>query len=127
MRLDVLHLDAVGAAERLERADLVAHHRLDLVGLEGHRPATEAEQIGVARLRTDRDARAAAERDGRLHDPEVAGVEAAGDVGAGDVRDEPLVVAEASSVPKLSPRSALRSMGVQSYAAGWTSRVRLRA
>ena len=58
VRLDVAQLDAGGAAERLERADLVADHRLDLVGLEVHRAATEAEQIGIARLRTDGDARA---------------------------------------------------------------------
>ena len=46
VRLDVLHLDALRATERLERPDLVPHQGLDLVRLEGHRPPAEAEQIG---------------------------------------------------------------------------------
>ena len=94
VRLDVLHLHALRATERLERPDLVPHEGLDLVRLEGHRPAAEPEQIRVAGLRAHRHTRAAAQRDRRLHDPEVAGMEAAGEVRAGEVRHEPLVVAE---------------------------------
>ena len=115
MRLDVLHLDAVRPAERLERADLVADERLDLVGLEGHRPSAEAEQIRVSRLRADRHARTPAQPDGRLHDPEVTGVEAAGEVGAGQVRDQPLVVAE-----RPAPE-ALAEIGVEVHRANRTA------
>ena len=94
VRLDVLHLHALRPTEGLESPDLVPHEGLDLVRLEGHRPPAEPEQIRVAGLRADRHTRPAAQRDRRLHDPEVAGVEAAGEVRAGEVRHEPLVVAE---------------------------------
>ena len=94
VRLDVLHLHAVRPTERLESPDLVPHEGLDLVRLEGHRPPAEPEQIRVAGLRAHGHTRPAAQRDRRLHDPEVAGVEAAGEVRAGEVRHEPLVVAE---------------------------------
>jgi hypothetical protein len=94
VRLDVLHLDAGRAAEGLQRADLVAHQRLDLVGLERHRAPPEAQQVRVAGLGADRHAGAAAERDRCLHHPEVAGVESARQVGAGQVRNQSLVLAE---------------------------------
>ena len=111
MRLDVLHLDAVCAAERLERADLVAHERFDLVRLERHRPASEADEVRVARLGADGDAGPTAKGDGGLHHPEVAGVEPAGQVRAGQVRDQPLIVSE-----RPSPE-ALAEIGIQVHAA----------
>ena len=107
MGLHVVQLHAVRAAERLQGADLVADHRLDLGGLEGHRPATETEQVGVARLGADGHAGALAQGDGPLHDHEIAGMEATGDVRARDLLDEAFVVAEGPST------EALAEVGVQ--------------
>ena len=94
VRLDVLHLDPLCAAEGLERTDLVAHERLDLVGVERKRTPTEVEEVGIAGLSADRHAGTPAHGHRRLHYPEIAGVEPAGEIGAGDVGDQALVVAE---------------------------------
>ena len=94
VRLDVLELDAVGAAEPVQRADLVKHALLDLGWRHADGAPAEALQVRVAGLGADAHPELLAQRDGGIHHSEVAGVKAAGEVGAGDVSDHGRVVAQ---------------------------------
>jgi hypothetical protein len=107
VRLDVRHARACDPRQGLERADLVGDGIGELAGIHVDEAPTEAGEIGVADLRPDRDPAlgrvlAAAAQRGR-----VAGVEPAGDVGAGDVLEHGDVVAE------LPPAEGLPEVAVE--------------
>ena len=121
MRLDVLHLDPVCAAEGLERADLVAHEGLDLVGFERERTPAEIEEVGIPGLSANCHTGTPACGHRHLHHPEIAGVEAAGEIGAGDVGDQALVVAE------LPRPEALAKIGVEVHLADMLAAARVAA
>ena len=77
MGLHVRELYTLGAAERCERAHLVQHIRVSLVGGERHVAAPEPLQIGISRMRADSDSRFGGELHGATHDHRVARVHAA--------------------------------------------------
>ena len=77
-----------------QRAELVEHVRGDLLGREVHVPAAEADQVRVRDLRTDHDPARGGRGDRAQQGERVAGVEAAGDVGAGHHVQDRLVVAQ---------------------------------
>ncbi|MNE08325.1 hypothetical protein D3C80_1009720 [compost metagenome] len=88
MRLDVADPGAFGAADAVQRADLVEQHVLDFLGAAGHRAAAEADQVGVGGVGADAHLVLHRQGHGAAHDRGVGGVEAAGDVGAVDVRHD---------------------------------------
>ncbi len=84
MRFDVADPRAVGAADAVERADLIEQHGFYLVRAAGHRAAAETGQIGVGGVGTDAHAMLDRQRHGAAHGQRLRGVKAAGDVGAVD-------------------------------------------
>ena len=77
MGLHVRELYTLGAAERCERAHLVQHIGVSLVGGERHVAAPEPLQVGVSRMRADGDSRFGGELHGVTHDHRIARVHAA--------------------------------------------------
>ena len=75
--LHVRELYTFGAAERCERAHLVQHIGVSLVGGERHVAAPEPLQVGVSWVRADGDSRFGGELHGATHDHRVARVHAA--------------------------------------------------
>ena len=78
----------------LQRAHLVEHVGVAVAGRDAHGPAAEPEQVGQARVRAHLDPVLLAQAHRPDHRHRVAGVEAAGDVGRGDLGDHGLVVAQ---------------------------------
>ena len=91
MGFHVRELYTLGATERCERAHLVEHIRVSLVGGERHVAAPEPLQIGVSRMRADGDSRFGGELHGATHDHRVARVHAARHVHACHQRNHLLV------------------------------------
>ena len=84
MRLHVLELDPLGAADGGERARLIERIGIELVRRAGHAAPPEPHQVGIPRVCADGHARGP----GRTHGPEhhhgVAGMPSAGHVRGGD-------------------------------------------
>ena len=94
MHLDVGHLVTGHGRDRLQRADLVGDHVFDLRGFHARkRPAAEAVQIAVSRMRADADAARLGEVHGLAHGLGIAGMKAAGDVDRGGKADHGVVIA----------------------------------
>ena len=91
VRLHVRELHALRRAERLQRADLVQHVRVRLVGRQVHVAAPEALQIGIARMRADGDAGVLRHAHRLAHDHRIARMLPARDVRAGHKRDDLVV------------------------------------
>ena len=84
-----------GSAEKcLERAGLIDHQRVGLLRGDPHGAPAEAFEVAQARVGADGDAELAGRGNGPLHDQRVAAVEAAGDVGRSDQRQQLVVGAE---------------------------------
>ncbi len=94
MRLDVGHLGTGGLGEDPQRPDLVGDLGRQLVARHVHGAAAEAGQIAVGDLGPDPDAAFGGEVADAAHHRGVAGVEAAGDVGAGHDGEQGVVVGE---------------------------------
>ena len=93
VRGDVCDASAVVSGEPGERAELVDDVRPDLGLREVHRATAEAHEVGEAWVGADTDAAAHALGHRAIHDPRIAGVEAAGDVGRGHDLEESRIVA----------------------------------
>src|SRR5829696_1554993 len=81
----VLDLHVVVAGELAQGAKLVDQLVLDVVRRHLHLPPPEAHQVPIPRVYAHGDSALLGERDGLAHSVGVAGVEAASDVGGGDV------------------------------------------
>ena len=84
VRLDVAHRGAGQARERHERADLRGDHSPDFANLHRDDAAAEAFAVGIARMSADDDTAFHGQAQRPEHRLWVAGMAAAGDVGAGD-------------------------------------------
>src|SRR5262245_19496171 len=102
MRLHVLELCTRRVDERVEGAHLIAVDVLDLLRGDVHAPAAEAHEVGQAGMGADGHPMLESELHRLAHHVRVAAVEAARDVGRGDVRHDALVVAEAPAAVALA-------------------------
>ena len=84
VRLDMRHTHALCPGTGIERSDLIDEHGFKFGQGNIHAPPPETLQIGETRMRTDTDAMRFRQTDGIDHDQGIAGMVAAGDVGAGD-------------------------------------------
>src|SRR5690625_3477536 len=91
MRLDVVQGNTGGLAKGLQGTNLVEHVGADFLRRGIHYPPPEANQVGERRMRADSDALFRQRMDRALHRPRIAGVEPAGNIGAGDKREEVIV------------------------------------
>jgi len=92
--LDMSQRRAFGPGDGVQRANLGQYAVEDLAGRHRQSPPPEALQIGVTRMGADRDTESNAQMDRRPHDLRVAGVRAAGDVGAGHLAQNRRVIAQ---------------------------------
>jgi hypothetical protein len=88
--------------ERRQSADLVPQLVGQLVSRHVDAAAAEAGQVAVAHLGADPDALGRGAGADAAHRGRVAGVEAAGHVGAGDDREQGVVVAQAPDAEALA-------------------------
>ena len=93
MGLDVGDRGALGAGQRVEGADLVEHLVGELGGIHVDEAAAEARDVAVAHVRAHGDPACGGRLDGAGDVVRIAGVEAAGDVGARHHLDDRGVVA----------------------------------
>ncbi|MCY1239538.1 hypothetical protein D9M72_523350 [compost metagenome] len=93
MRCKVGDAGAVIGGEGAQCAELVDDVVADLIRGQVHGAAAEAAEVREARVRPDADAAADAFGHSRVHDVRVSGMEAAGDVGAGNHFEQGRVVA----------------------------------
>src|SRR5690606_22884354 len=100
--LDVLERDTLHGGDTGERRHLVDDEVFDLLRRAAHLPPAEAAEVRKARMRTHRDARRAGESDRLTHDGRVARMEAAGDVGRGNGRDDGGVLTHAPGAERLA-------------------------
>ncbi|MNP39074.1 hypothetical protein D3C76_1326300 [compost metagenome] len=82
MGFDVGNLRPLGTANAVQGADLVMQQVADFLGAAGHGAAAEASQVLVGGVGADAHLAGHGQGHGLAHDAGVAGVEAAGDVGA---------------------------------------------
>jgi hypothetical protein len=101
VRFDVAGTPAGDAGEPVDGRDLVEHVGLELGGPDVHGTTAEAGEVAVRHLCADHDAELDAGGHRVVDGPRVARVEAAGDVGAGQQRQEGGVVAEAPAAERL--------------------------
>ena len=111
VRLDIAHPRTGDPGEPIQRPDLVDHVIGQARRIDVDAAAAEAGQVPVAHLGTDRHIAADGCLADSAQDVRVAGVEAAGDIGAGDDVQQGVVVPEVQ-IPNPSPRSLLRSTTV---------------
>ena len=90
----MLQFELVPTAERVQRADLIQDALLDFVQCQTDGTSAETLQVRVAWLCADAHTVALAQRDRGVHHREITGVEAARQVGAGDVLDHGRVIAQ---------------------------------
>jgi hypothetical protein len=93
MRFDVGQLGAGGAAEGLQRAELIQHQRGDLFGRAAQVPPAETNQVRIGRMGADTHIMAHRQGHAALHGQGVGGVEATGQVGLVDQRHGERIVA----------------------------------
>ncbi len=91
MGFDVTEAGPFGAADAVERAELVEQQVFHFLRGTGHRAAAKTDQIRVGRVGADTHAVLHRQRDGAAHGGRVGGVKAAGDVGAVHMRHHGLV------------------------------------
>src|SRR5699024_5701589 len=94
VRFDVADPAAAGAGQTVERTDLIDHVRGQLGRGDVDEPATETGQVVIADLGADRHVPVHGRPDRTEQGRRVAGVESAGDVGAGDQFEHRVVVTE---------------------------------
>ncbi len=100
--LDVTHARARHAAHRLECAQLIEHVSGELGWVHGDEAPTKTSQVAIADLGADDDPAFGGGRAGALQGEGVPGVEAAGDIRAGDDVEHGLVVAEPPGAERLA-------------------------
>ena len=88
MRLDMIQWHSLSVEKALECPNLVYGDRGKFFRLELHFTTAETLEVRESRMCADSDVMRFAAADGGLHDEWVARVEAAGNVGLGDVREE---------------------------------------
>jgi hypothetical protein len=79
------------SAERLQRPDLVQHVGYQFLGTDPELPPPESDQVGIGHMSPDSDTAGSCHGHRAVHRARVAGVEAAGDVGAGHLIQQCLV------------------------------------
>ena len=82
---DIGHAATQYFADAIQGADLIMQQVTDFLGAAGHGPAAEADQVRVGRMSTDNHPVLQRQGHRAAHGAGVAGVVAAGDVGAVDV------------------------------------------
>ena len=102
VRLHVGHLHALAEADAVEGGELVEHVGGELVGAGVEKAASEPGQVTVGDVGADGDALLGGQGDGAAHGERVAGVEAAGHVGAADDVEHGGVVAHAPGAERLA-------------------------
>jgi hypothetical protein len=102
VRLDVGDARARGPGDAVERGQLVQHVVGELCGVDVDEPAAEAGQVAVGDLRADRHPRGRRAGADPPHRGRVPGVEAAGDVRAGDQVEQGVVVPESPHAETLT-------------------------
>ena len=91
----VLHLQALGVGEGIERSQLVLHIGIDLVGGSLDLPAAEAQQIGKARVSSHSHMVLFGHGHGFFHHQGITGVPATGNVHRGHMGNHFLIQSDA--------------------------------
>ena len=94
MRLDVPDPGARTLGHRVEGAQLVEDVGGELLGLHVEEPSPEADEVAVAHLSPDGHPALGRHLTGPAQRQRVAGMEAAGDIGAGDDVEHGRVIAD---------------------------------
>lgn len=102
VRGHVAHARPVVGGEGLQGAELVDDVGAHLLGGEVHRSPTEAAEVGEAGVGADADSALHARSHRGIHDPRIAGVEAARDVGRAEDVEERFVVPHAPGAEALT-------------------------
>jgi hypothetical protein len=88
VRFDVTDVRALATADAFQRADLVEHQVFDFLCRAVHRATAKADQVLVGGVCTDAYVVGHGQGHGLAHHAGIRGVEAAGDVGAVDIRHD---------------------------------------
>jgi len=94
VRFHVADPAALGASEAVQRAKLVDHRSGQVGGGHVDEAATESGEVGIADLGPDHHAALDRRVAGRTQGRRVTGMEAAGDVGAGDQLQHGVIVTQ---------------------------------